>query len=471
MGLVEQINNSPNKQFSRKNVEINTATNGLTSGSTSLLGGAYVLLGVQTNSSPCRVRLYNDSASVDLDRSRAPTNLDVADNVGLIADVFLTDNTKLTLNPPILGFPFKDGATWYNISSSNGTQALITIETYPFIQDGDSLSDKQELRIVTEKISTSGYGKSGSLATPKAFSIITGSMFRNIGLDPNFTNGSTADCNGWQFLTTTKPVESLTAADGVATPFPGTANYTAAKISTRTSAYEIGCVQQAITVTVGNTYRISGYVYGDNTTSDTAGGTRYAVGYFVHMLDGSGASLGVFNNFTTPTNPVGWYYIEGDVTIGAGTGSIQVGPLIDGPYPRGYGYTLQCSAEQDSRGCPGYGWFAGLSVINLSEGEVNGVSSRVKLFSTPLNQIQTAEFTRSFSVAPRDDSKLVADFAFDSSSRAYKLSPVLEAYTWTGSKYVEGTGQLSYQVQNTSTGGSYTNESFLISLLTHKLEN
>lgn len=470
MGLIEQVTNNPTRGFTRVTTTITTDADGEVSGSLLTLGGSYVLLSAQANAFPCRIRLYNDSASVDADRSRLSTNTDVADTTGLIADISLDNLAQLRFNPPILAFPLKTGQTWYNVSSSAGTETTVTLESYPFVGSGDSNTDRSEITLYTSNISTTSYGESGSFASPKAFVILTGSMYRNLTYDPTYKDGDvTDDGNGWQFLYASKSVANLGVSDGVTQPFPQYTNTIAAKIATRTSAYQLSNSFQFIPVTAGNTYRIAGYVYGEGTT---LGG--YPLGFFVNTLDGSNSSLG-YQNVQTAASPVGWNYVSRDVVVGAGTASIQVGPFMDGPYPNGYGYgepTCSAAYNLNPLACPGYAWFVGPHVINITEGEVNGLAARMKLYSTPMSEVPSTEQTRSFtSIPPDDSSKLIGDFSFDSSSRSYKLTPVVEGYTWSGSRYIQGTGRTSYQIQNTSPGGSYTNEDFVITLLTHKIEN
>lgn len=175
MGLIEQIYLSPDKGFSRLQTTITTGPQGIGSGSTQLMGGSYVLLNASTNTFPCRIRLYNDSASVNIDDSRVENNFDILNDVGLIADIVITSSNTLLFNPPILGFPFKDGDTWYNISSSTGTETTVNLQTYPFVQNGDSLSDRSTITISGTSVSPSGDGATGQITTKKSFVILSGS--------------------------------------------------------------------------------------------------------------------------------------------------------------------------------------------------------------------------------------------------------------------------------------------------------
>lgn len=475
MGLAEQ--SSINKGFSRKTVNITTAANGEASGSVSSLGGGYVLLNASTTSSPCRIRLYSTSQSVSTDRSRQQNDFSVDDSVGLISDIVLTSNNTLEFNPPILGLTLKDGATWYNISSSVAAQTTVTLQSYPFTADGDSTSDKQQINIFTSAITTSSLGMSGSMTLPKSFVILTGSIRQNIFIDPTFKDGTSFigapyttsfnDGNGWDYLIATKSAVDLNSSDGVTDQYPGVSNAVAAKFGTRTGDYQVGFVKQTISVSAGQQYRVSGYVYGNNTTSDAVGGPRYPVGILIYYPQ----TVTYDTSIVTGTNPTGWQFLSKDITIPTGTSSIAVVPYIDGPYPFGYpgGTTPICTSEQNSRGCPGYAWFSELSVARLDT--QTNFGARVKLYSTQMSEVPQAEQTRSFISAPDDTSKLIGDFMFETASQAYNLVPTVEGYTWTGNKYVEGTGRMGYQILNISSGSSYSTSNFVISLLTHKLEN
>lgn len=92
--------------------------------------------------------------------------------------------------------------------------------------------------------------------------------------------------------------------------------------------------------------------------------------------------------------------------------------------------------------------FSPNSFLILS-GSVNYVS-RLRLYSTDLASVSTTEKNRSFGVTPPTGSKLIADLMFDSGGFAYKINPVLEAYTWNGTQYSTGTNTVYYILQNLS---------------------
>lgn len=76
--------------------------------------------------------------------------------------------------------------------------------------------------------------------------------------------------------------------------------------------------------------------------------------------------------------------------------------------------------------------------------------SRLRLYSTPINEVPLAEQTRSFGTQSADNSNLIADLMFDTANFQYKLVPLLEGYTWTGEFKEIGTGVTGYILENTS---------------------
>lgn len=253
MGLVEQI--AAGTTFSRKTVILPTFATSTLSGSVQSTGGSYILLGVTANKA-ARLRLYSDSASVNIDASRSPTTFTLDENVGLILDAILDSGSTLNLDPPVIGNTFVNGDTWYHASSSLGN-TIISFELYSLGDIGDSLTDRYTLKISGSAIPTIGHGISGSITTKKSFFLLSGSA-----------------------------------------------------------------------------------------TSE----------------------------------------------------------------------------------------------------------SRLRLYSTTLNNVPMAEQTRSFGTASVGNSKLIADFMFDSASFSYKFVPTLEAYTWSDNEYNIGTGIVGYQLENRSAG-------------------
>ena len=175
MGLLEQL--SAGTTFSRKTITIPIFYTGISSGSLSTetdTAGTYIILNASSNKKS-RIRLYSDSASVVIDNSRSVTDFNINNAVGLNADINLTDNPFfINLDPPVIGTTFLNGQTWYNVSSSIGP-TLVTFEVYNIAAQGDSITDRSELRITGSSVPTTGYGVSGSITTKKSFIILSGS--------------------------------------------------------------------------------------------------------------------------------------------------------------------------------------------------------------------------------------------------------------------------------------------------------
>lgn len=171
MGLLEQIN--AGAKFSRKTISLPSFSTGVISGSLQTPGGAYILLNV-TATKAVRLRLYNDSASVNADTPRSQTSFELDDSIGLIADIGLDSGSTFTLNPPILANTFANGQTWYHASASLGN-ASIQFEVYPIGVVGDSIVDRSVIEIKESAIPTTGYGASGSLNTRRSFLLLSGS--------------------------------------------------------------------------------------------------------------------------------------------------------------------------------------------------------------------------------------------------------------------------------------------------------
>lgn len=76
--------------------------------------------------------------------------------------------------------------------------------------------------------------------------------------------------------------------------------------------------------------------------------------------------------------------------------------------------------------------------------------ARLRLYSTSHTEIPSGEVTRSFGTASSAGANLIADMMFDSASYGYRLTPVLEGYTYQGTNYYTGTNTLGYILQNMS---------------------
>ena len=164
MGLLEQIQSGA--LFTRQSQPL-LSTN--VSGSETAFGNSYILLGV-TATNPCRVRLYSDSASVNIDNSRPSSSFNFSASVGLTLDASLTTGElSLTFNPPILGTTFAESKTWYNISAS--AAATVTFNYYPIEQYTGS---RQEV-VIKQYATANNFIHEGTFTAPKSFLLLSAS--------------------------------------------------------------------------------------------------------------------------------------------------------------------------------------------------------------------------------------------------------------------------------------------------------
>jgi hypothetical protein len=270
-------------------------------------------------------------------------------------------------------------------------------------------------------ISSSGTGSIiGTVFYDKGVAVVKSAGYTNLNPDPLWEDeeGGNLSPDGWQHLEERKLTSQLGVDDGVFHPFPKQETY-AAKIATRTSLYVSSYSFYNISVTAGNTYRISGWVYGGGTTwrgiqNGKVVGSDYPLGYYLDFLDG-GSTIIDSQTVKTDVGPIGWQYLSKEFIAPATAVSLRVAAFIDGPYPAGYGYgDPVCSDSEAASGCPGYAWFAGLKIeevnppqFKLSSGGltndgmyvVNGTAvnvsftSSVKLYEHLINiKVDPAEF-------------------------------------------------------------------------------
>ena len=72
--------------------------------------------------------------------------------------------------------------------------------------------------------------------------------------------------------------------------------------------------------------------------------------------------------------------------------------------------------------------------------------SRLRLYSKPIEEIETSEINRTFGSVPEQGAHLISDMMFDSASVSYKLVPVLPGFTLAS--YTEGRNSVGYIFQN-----------------------
>jgi hypothetical protein len=203
-------------KFQRNTTRLAKQTsNAIVSGSTTALGGTFILLNAQSVSgAPCRIRLYADSASMVTDAGRASSSFALNDSVALVADIVLSGSTVLNFNPPVIGNTFTGGQLWYNLSGSSFLPITASITSYPLRPVGDSTDGNSSIVIAGSNIPTAGNGVSGSVTTSKSFLILSGSathtsrlriyskpytdipsgeMTRSFGVQPGDNSGLIAD--------------------------------------------------------------------------------------------------------------------------------------------------------------------------------------------------------------------------------------------------------------------------------------
>lgn len=172
MGIFEQAVSG--SDFKRKQVVLYSSPK---SGSTTGFDTSYILLGA-TAQSPCRIRLYSDSASMVSDANRASSSFDFSSTIGLVLDTELdASNLSFTFDPPVIGTTFAANETWYHISSSLAQS--ITLTSYP-IELSTSVG-RSQINISGSNIVTGSFLQ-GNTYSPRSFIILSGSSTHPIRL-------------------------------------------------------------------------------------------------------------------------------------------------------------------------------------------------------------------------------------------------------------------------------------------------
>lgn len=305
----------------------------------------------------------------------------------LIGTTVYTNNKVKVAAPPVFNSSFVDGDGSYLLNRQNSIKAIedkkytggknvVSFAVSPSDYINNSIARTMGLIDVNSiigsprKFTNENYTELDELYDYYIQNYIkTGSIqYINFNNDSVWADGNQSINNGtgWQFLVGRKPTTELNATDGVTQAFTGLPTY-AAKIATRTSLHSTNWQFDTIPVNAGEVYNISGYAYANGTTWEgLQGNPDSAIGYIIQLLDSSNNTLG-YNFAISPSGPVGWQFVQTQITIGAGTSSISVGPFIDGPYPYGFGYgSPVCTEAQAELGCPGYAWFSALKVERTS---------------------------------------------------------------------------------------------------------
>ena len=472
MGFINQYNRNINKR-----VETNiTKAVGTTIASSSIqsMGGAFVLLDATLlQNPPIRLRLYSDSSSLVTDANRAPGNFNVSESVGLIADINLTTFDTLHFAPPLIGAPVSGGLVWYNFSGS-ALEQTVKLTSFTLSDIGDS-EDNREVLIIsgTQVPLTTGpfYGVTGNIHSPKSFAIISAKSAYNFNPDQQWELLGSNDGSGWEFFQTRSLTATIHEIDANVTQqfpqIPIDSTLYAAKIATRTGTFWKDGNFYYLPVDAGETYRVSGWHWCTNTTQSPLPGC----GYILLPADSSGVPIYPYLFATSSATSGKWEYASHEFTINsAATASILIGAFMDSNYPNGYGLSPECSGAyfQDPLTCPGYGWFTGFTVENITD-----FASRLRLYSTDISDVPASEISRSFSTETNSGSKLIADMMFDSASLEYPLVPILEAYAWEESSgsYIPGANKVGYVLENLSDVTTVYSGSLNTSLKIYSLED
>lgn len=139
------------------------------------MGSAFILLNAKlSGNAPCRLRLYADQTSRDIDANRPAGNYNISESVALISDIVLTNTTAFNFDPPILGNSLSGGQIWYHLSGS-APELSVTLTTYPIATIESPELGRNAIIVQGSSIPTTGFGVSGSITTSKSFIILSGS--------------------------------------------------------------------------------------------------------------------------------------------------------------------------------------------------------------------------------------------------------------------------------------------------------
>lgn len=168
MGLIEQIQSG--SIFKRRTLGL---SNSPTTGYSDQFGATYILMAVSA-SSPCRIRLYADSGSVNVDALRPTSSFDYSASVALNIDVGLSAGTQsITFNPPVIATTLVNYRTWYNIESST-TPTNVVFTYYPIELNTGSrtwinIPNNTGISLGANETSSGNFSGSGATVVPKSF--------------------------------------------------------------------------------------------------------------------------------------------------------------------------------------------------------------------------------------------------------------------------------------------------------------
>ena len=176
MGLKEYI--KLGAKLTRDSISIQTNVTG--SGSVEL-GSAYILLSIQTTL-PCRVRLYDNSQSLQdvTETNRVFGNTNIAASTALIGDFTMSAGTY-TIDPVVYGVvnPANTKLTYYRINNTgSGQYPALTFARYLLEDAAISTSSRVSLPDITGSL-TVGQIISGSISNiqiPKTYLLVSASL-------------------------------------------------------------------------------------------------------------------------------------------------------------------------------------------------------------------------------------------------------------------------------------------------------
>jgi hypothetical protein len=176
MGLKEYI--KLGAKLTRDSISIQTNVTG--SGSVEL-GSAYILLSIQTTL-PCRVRLYDNSQSLQdvTETNRVFGNTNIAASTALIGDFTMSAGTY-TIDPVVYGVvnPANTKLTYYRINNTgSGQYPALTFARYLLEDAAISTGSRVSLPAITGSL-TVGQIISGSISNiqiPKTYLLVSASL-------------------------------------------------------------------------------------------------------------------------------------------------------------------------------------------------------------------------------------------------------------------------------------------------------
>lgn len=177
MGLAEYIKSGV--VLKRESIKLVTDVTG--SGSVNL-GSAYIVLSINTDK-PCRLRLYDNSASCynPLEKNRIFGDTNIPNNIALIGDLSMSSAGTHTIDPVIYGVveDFGSKSTFYKIDDvASAPYPVITFNRYLLEDSNINTSARRTLPAISSILSEnqSITGSINNLQIPKTYLLISASV-------------------------------------------------------------------------------------------------------------------------------------------------------------------------------------------------------------------------------------------------------------------------------------------------------